>query len=112
MAHAPRIEDGLTEKRSFCTLSPDMSRICELTGKSAKTVNSRSHSNIATKRSQKVNLQTVRIGGRKFRVAARTKRTLEKLAKQYAGELPSKRQKKAAKTAERMKQKAKAEAKK
>lgn len=70
-------------------------------------VNSRSHSNIATKRKQKVNLQTVTIGGRKFRVAARTKRTIEKLAKQYAGELPTKKQKKAAKRAERMKKQAK-----
>ncbi len=83
-----------------------MSRICELTGKSAKVANSRSHSNIATKRTQNVNLQTVRIGGRKFRVAARTKRTLVKLAKYYTGELQSKKQKKIARTAERAKKQA------
>jgi len=80
-----------------------MSRTCDLTGKSAQVVNSRSHSNIATKRKQKVNLQTVQIGDQKFRVAARTKRTLKKLAKQYSGELQTKRQKKAAKTAARTK---------
>jgi ribosomal protein L28 len=80
-----------------------MSRVCELTGKSAKVVNSRSHSNIATKRKQGVNLQTVSIGGRKFRVAARTKRTLEKLAKQYSGEIKSKKQKKMEKQAMRKK---------
>lgn len=85
------------------TLSPVMSRVCELSGKSAKVVNSRSHSNIATKRTQKVNLQTVRIGGQKFRVAARTKRSLKKLAKLYAGELKTKKQKKVEKQALRKK---------
>lgn len=80
-----------------------MSRTCDLTGKSAQVINSRSHSNVATKRKQKVNLQTVQIGDHKFRVAARTKRTLKKLAKQYSGELQTKRQKKAAKTAARAK---------
>lgn len=78
-----------------------MSRIDALTGKGAKTVNSRSHSNIATKRRQHVNLQTVRINGRRVRVAASTLRTLRKLAKEAHGELPTKRQKKAARTAER-----------
>ncbi len=63
-----------------------MSRICALTGKHAKIANSRSHSNIATRRRQNVNLQTVRINGRRVRIAASTIRTLQKLAKQAHGE--------------------------
>ena len=81
-----------------------MSRMCELTGKKHKVVNSRSHSNVATKRRQNVNLQTIRIDGRKFRVAARTARTLRKLAKEFAGELPSRADKKEARRIEREKQ--------
>lgn len=61
-----------------------MSRICQLTGKSAVFGHSRSHSNIATKRRQNVNLQVVRINGKRLRVAARTLRTLKKhLAKEH-----------------------------
>lgn len=78
--------------------------MCELTGKKPKVVNSRSHSNVATKRRQNVNLQTIRINGRKFRVAARTARTLKKLAKEFAGELPTRAERKAAKKAAREKQ--------
>jgi large subunit ribosomal protein L28 len=80
-----------------------MSRICVLTGKGAKSANSRSHSNIATRRRQKANLQTVRINGRRLRVATSTLRTLRKLAKEAHGELPSKADKKAAKKAARAK---------
>jgi large subunit ribosomal protein L28 len=57
-----------------------MSRICQLSGKSAKYGNSRSHSNIATRRRQGVNLQTIKINGQRIRVATRTLRTLKKLA--------------------------------
>ena len=78
-----------------------MSRIDALTGKSAKVVNSRSHSNIATKRRQNVNLQTVRINGRRVRVATSTMRTLRKMAAIVHGEIPTKMQKKAAKKAAR-----------
>ena len=56
-----------------------MSRIDILTGKRANVGNSRSHSNIATKRKQQVNLQRVKIGGVRVRVSARTLRTLKKL---------------------------------
>ncbi|HEU0050968.1 MAG TPA: 50S ribosomal protein L28 [Patescibacteria group bacterium] len=59
-----------------------MSRICQLTGKHAIFGHSRSHSNIATKRRQNVNLQTIRINGKRIRVAARTLKTLKKLAKE------------------------------
>ncbi|MCR4278728.1 MAG: 50S ribosomal protein L28 [bacterium] len=74
-----------------------MSRIDILTGKRANTANSRSHSKVATKRRQNVNLQTIRLEGVKIRVAARTLRTLKKLTKELTGELPTLRQKRAAK---------------
>ncbi len=59
-----------------------MSRIDALTGKRPNFGNSRSHSNIATKRRQNVNLQTVRLGGKRVRVSVRTMRTLKRLAKE------------------------------
>jgi large subunit ribosomal protein L28 len=59
-----------------------MSRICQLSGKSALYGNSRSHSNIATRRRQGVNLQTIQINGQRIRVAARTLRTLKKMARE------------------------------
>jgi ribosomal protein L28 len=86
-----------------------MSRIDQLTGKRARIVNSRSHSNIATKRRQNVNLQSVRLGGVKVRVSARTLKTLKKITKQLRGEVPTLKQKKAARRVERD---AKAKAKK
>lgn len=59
-----------------------MSRICQLTGKSANFGQTRSHSNIASKHRQNVNLQTVSINGTRVRVAARTLRTLKKFTAQ------------------------------
>ena len=73
-----------------------MSRIDQLTGKRPNFGNSRSHSNIATKRRQNVNLQSIRLGGVKVRVSTRTLKTLKKIAKQISGELPTLKQKKAA----------------
>ncbi len=78
-----------------------MSRIDILGGKRANFGNSRSHSNIATKRKQEVNLQMVRLGGVRLRISTRTLKTLKKLAAEAKGERPTKRQKKAAKTAAR-----------
>ena len=78
-----------------------MSRIDLLTGKRANTANKRSHSNIATKRRQNVNLQTIRLGGVKIRVSTRTLRTLKRLAKEERGEMPTLKQKRAAKRAAR-----------
>ncbi len=63
-------------------------------------VNSRSHSNIATRRKQNVNLQTVMINGQRLRLATRTVRTLKKMTEQMTGVRPSKMQKKAARKAE------------
>jgi len=78
-----------------------MSRIDQLTGRSANFGNSRSHSNIATRHRQNVNLQTVRLGGVKVRVSTRTLKTLKKLAAQAKGELLSKKQKKVARVTAR-----------
>lgn len=58
-----------------------MSRTCQLTGRGTQTGNSRSHSNIATRRTFKVNVQTKRIGGVKLRLSTRAIRTLAKAAK-------------------------------
>jgi ribosomal protein L28 len=63
-----------------------MSRIDQLTGKRPNFGNSRSHSNIATRHRQNVNLQTIRIDGKRLRVSARTIRTLKKLIAQAHGE--------------------------
>jgi len=76
-----------------------MSRIDALTGKTGKMGNSRSHSNIATRRKQNVNLQTIRLNGRRVRVAASTIRTLRKMTAIAHGQVPTKMQKKAAKKA-------------
>lgn len=78
-----------------------MSRIDMLSGKRANFGNSRSHSNIATKRKQEANLQYVRLGGVRVRISTRTLKTLKKIAARAKGETPSKMQKKAAKTAAR-----------
>lgn len=58
-----------------------MSRTCQLTGRGTQTGNSRSHSNIATRRTFKVNVQTKRIGGVKLKLSTRAIRTLAKAAK-------------------------------
>ncbi|MFZ6035748.1 MAG: 50S ribosomal protein L28 [Patescibacteria group bacterium] len=58
-----------------------MSRKDHITGRGALTGNSRSHSNIATKRRQQLNLQKVTINGKTIRVSARTLRTLTKQGK-------------------------------
>jgi ribosomal protein L28 len=55
-----------------------MSKVCEITGRGPKASRSRSHSNVRTLRRQLINLQTVRIGGKKVRIAARTLKTLKK----------------------------------
>lgn len=57
-----------------------MSRICELCSKTDKKATSRSHSNIATLRKQKVNLQNKFHLGRAMRICARCIRTMNKKA--------------------------------
>lgn len=79
-----------------------MSRVCAIIGKKANFGHSRSHSNIATKRRQHVNLQTIRIGGTRMRLSTEAIKTLKRMAAIAHGEIPTKRQKKAAKTAARL----------
>lgn len=76
-----------------------MSRIDQLTGKRANSANSRSHSNIATRRKQNVNLQTIRIDGKRIRVSTRTVRTLKRATAIAHGEIPTQKQKKVARKA-------------
>jgi ribosomal protein L28 len=49
-----------------------------MTGRGTKSGNSRSHSNIATRRKFKINLQTKRIDGVKVRLSTKAIRTLAK----------------------------------
>jgi large subunit ribosomal protein L28 len=58
-----------------------MSRVCQLSGRKTRSGNSRSHSNIATRRKFQVNLQTKRVGGVKLRLSTRAIRTLSKTVK-------------------------------
>ncbi|MBU1915856.1 50S ribosomal protein L28, partial [Patescibacteria group bacterium] len=51
---------------------------CEACGRGSNRANNRSHSNVATKREQHVNLQTKRIDGVKAKVCARCLKTLTK----------------------------------
>ncbi len=60
---------------------PDMSRVCELTGRGTQTGNKRSHSMIATRRTFKVNLQTKRINGIKVRLSTKAIKTLKRAMK-------------------------------
>lgn len=57
-----------------------MSRTCEMTGRGTRSGNKRSHSEIATKRTFAVNLQTKRINGKKVRLSAKAIKTLAKRA--------------------------------
>jgi ribosomal protein L28 len=52
-----------------------MAKICDRCGRGALTANRRSHSNIATKRRQLVNLQTRRLGGQTLKLCTRCIRT-------------------------------------
>ncbi len=58
-----------------------MSRRCEICGRKALTANNRSHSMVATKRKQYLNLQTKKIDGKKIKACARCLKTLTKKAK-------------------------------
>ncbi|MFA4954096.1 MAG: 50S ribosomal protein L28 [Patescibacteria group bacterium] len=84
-----------------------MSRKDQLTGRGPNFGNSRSHSNIATKRRQNLNLQTVKIDGVRVRVSARTLKTLKKIMAELKGERPTLKQKRATKRVERAAKKTK-----
>lgn len=55
-----------------------MSQVCEMCQKRPRVGQTRSHSNIATKRWQKINLQTKRIQGKKVLLCSRCLKALEK----------------------------------
>lgn len=59
-----------------------MSRMCDLCARGSNRANSRSHSNIATKREQHVNLQAKRIAGMKARLCTKCIKTVTKRAKE------------------------------
>ena len=66
-----------------------MARICDLCERGSNRANSRSHSNIATKREQFANLQARRIGGIKMTVCTRCLKTQKKtLATKIAARTP------------------------
>jgi len=61
------------------TRNPEiMSRICDACGRSSNRANNRSHSRVATKRQQHVNLQSKKIDGVKSKVCTRCLKTLTK----------------------------------
>ncbi|PLX25707.1 50S ribosomal protein L28 [Candidatus Parcubacteria bacterium] len=58
-----------------------MAKVCEICQKKALVGNIRSHSNIASKRKMKVNLQTKRIGRKKIVACTSCLKTIKKLQK-------------------------------
>jgi large subunit ribosomal protein L28 len=48
-----------------------MSKVCDICGRGSQTGNARSHSNVATLRKFKINLQTKKIDGQKKKVCTR-----------------------------------------
>ncbi|PIR56613.1 MAG: 50S ribosomal protein L28 [Parcubacteria group bacterium CG10_big_fil_rev_8_21_14_0_10_41_35] len=62
-----------------------MPRMCKLCGKIAKTANSRSKSNLATKRTQKPNLHKIKLGNLSVLSCTRCMRTRNKPAHTAAG---------------------------
>lgn len=57
-----------------------MSRTCEICNRGTTSGHSRSHSNIATKRKFKVNIQQKKVEGQKIKVCTRCIRTMNKEA--------------------------------
>ncbi|QQR77623.1 MAG: 50S ribosomal protein L28 [Candidatus Moraniibacteriota bacterium] len=58
-----------------------MSRVCAFSGRGTASGNTRSHSNIATRRTFKINLQSKKIGGVRVKLSTRAIRTLTKVKK-------------------------------
>ena len=59
-----------------------MARLCDLCGRGSNRALSRSHSNVATKREQHVNLQIRRLAGAKAKLCTRCLRTIGKSARE------------------------------
>jgi len=55
-----------------------MPRVCQLCGRGTKTTNNVSHSNLKTKRKQKINLQTKKINGAKIKICTSCLKTKTK----------------------------------
>lgn len=55
-----------------------MARLCDRCGRGSNRANSRSHSNIATKREQFANLQSRKIGGMRMTVCTRCLKSMRK----------------------------------
>ncbi|MCX6766907.1 MAG: 50S ribosomal protein L28 [Candidatus Moranbacteria bacterium] len=55
-----------------------MSRTCQVCGRGPKSAQSRSHSNIATKRTMAINLQTKKINGQRKKVCTKCLKTAVK----------------------------------
>ena len=58
-----------------------MAKVCEVCNRKAMSGNTRSHSNIASKRLMKLNLQTKKIGASKMTVCTSCLKTLNKIKK-------------------------------
>lgn len=58
-----------------------MSRVCQLCGRGTKTANNVSHSNLKTKRKQKINLQTKKLNGAKIKICTSCLKTKTKKLK-------------------------------
>ena len=55
-----------------------MSRTCQICGRGTKASQTRSHSNIATKRKQYINIQKKVIDGEKIKICAKCIKTMAK----------------------------------
>lgn len=58
-----------------------MAKACDICNRGKVTGNQRSHSNIASKRTMKINLQSKKIGGARMTVCTSCLKTLNKLKK-------------------------------
>ncbi len=59
-----------------------MSRTCQVCGRGTRSSQSRSHSNIATKRTQKINVQNKNVDGQVVKVCAKCLKTAIKNGKE------------------------------
>jgi large subunit ribosomal protein L28 len=55
-----------------------MSKICDKCNRGPRTMNSRSHSKIATKRKQSINLQSKKVDGKKMTLCTKCIKTMAK----------------------------------
>lgn len=55
-----------------------MSKVCDVCGRGPKSGNSRSHSNIATRRKFNINLQSKKVGGKRTKICTSCIKTQSK----------------------------------